>query len=939
MLRITLNKSAAAAKKYYSEEYYKEGNSIGNYYDEKEQQIGRWGGKAAEKLGLQNEISKSDFSDLCDNINPSTGEPLTQRTNAERRVGYDFTFNASKSVSLAYTFGNEAQKAEILNTFRDSVKETMTEIETGMMTRVRDNKRNENRETGNIAYGEFIHFTTRPIDGVPDPHLHAHCFVFNATFDEKENRFKAGQFGQIKTDASYYEAYFHSSFANSLQNLGYGIEKTANGFELKGISRETIEKFSNRTKEIEEIAEKQNITNDKVKSALGARTREDKRITLDDDKVNTTWLSRLSLEEEKALAELKSAPADEKKKESELELSKQAVNFSLKHHLERKSVSTDKEILATAIKSAIGQTTPEKIGMAFRADASIIQVKEKSQVFITTKEALLEETEIISKANELKGRFRPIHEQYEFKNTALTEEQQLAVKTALTNTDGVTIITGKAGTGKTTLMKEVQTGIQESGRQIFAFAPSAEASRMVQRKEGFGEAETVARLIKSQAVQETVKNSVIWIDEAGMLSNRDMNQLLGIAKEQNARLILTGDTKQHSSVERGDALRILEQEAGIMPVMVSKIQRQKNSLYKEAVSFLSKAETVKGFDKLEKIGAIHEMEDHELRMKSVAEDYYLSTYGRSGKADREVLVVSPTHTEGERLTSEIRTVLKDKAVISSKERTFTSFKNLQLTAAEKEKTENYHSGNWLIFHQNIKGIKAGTKLQITGTKNNEVLLQDNVGNQFVAPVSKSPAYNVYNAKELAISEGDKIRITGNGKSLEGVHLFNGTMYKVAGFDRQGNIKLSNGTTLDKDYGTFNLGYVLTSHASQGKTVDKVIISQSSISFRASSQEQFYVSVSRGRQAVAIYTDDKEDLLQAISKSGERRAAIELTKNNNPVIQQTVEINRLGFMARIREKALQTAKAMKTKLTKQNDIMNDYDKLCRKDRPKGTAKRR
>jgi ATP-dependent exoDNAse (exonuclease V) alpha subunit len=454
---------------------------------------------------------------------------------------------------------------------------------------------------------------------------------------------------------------------------------------------------------------------------------------------------------------------------------------------------------------------------------------------------------------------------------------------------------------------------------------------MVQRKEGFENADTVAKLVQNKTVQDNIKNSVIWIDEAGMLSNKDMNHILTIAKEQNARLILTGDTKQHNSVERGDALRILQQEAGIMPVMVSKIQRQKNSLYREAVRFLSKSETNKGFNKLEKIGAIHEMEDHNQRINSVAQDYYLSSFGKSGKASREVLVVSPTHAEGDKITEEIRNVLKDNGVVSSKERSFTTLKNLQLTAAEKEKTENYTPGNWLIFHQNIKGIKAGSKLQITGTENNSVLLQDKSGNRFAAPIHTSPAYHIYTAKEIAISEGDKIRITGNGKSNEGVHLFNGTMYKVDGFDRQGNIKLSNGTTLNKDYGTFNLGYVLTSHASQGKTVDKVIISQSSMSFKASSQEQFYVSVSRGKQAVAIYTDDKEELLQAISKTNERRAAIELTKSNNGVIQKTLDINRVGLMARIRDKAHKTAQAMKNKFNKQQDIMNDYE-LHRKTKP-------
>jgi conjugative relaxase-like TrwC/TraI family protein len=243
-------------------------------YSEKDQVIGKWGGKAAVKLGLDENIFKKDFADLCDNINPDTGEKLTSRNDVDRRVGYDLTFNASKSVSLAYSFAREADKKEILQAFQTSVHETMSEVETGMQVRVRDKGKNENRETGNIVYGEFTHFTTRPIDGVPDPHLHSHCFVFNATWDEHDNKFKAGEFGQIKQDAPYYEAVFHSRLAEKLEAIGYKTERTENGFELKGIDKATLDKFSRRTKEIEDYAKEHDITGDKKKSQIGSKTRE-----------------------------------------------------------------------------------------------------------------------------------------------------------------------------------------------------------------------------------------------------------------------------------------------------------------------------------------------------------------------------------------------------------------------------------------------------------------------------------------------------------------------------------------------------------------------------------------------------------------------------------------------------------------------------------------
>lgn len=879
-----MNKSASGAKKYYCEQYYKEGHSQSfDYYGEGEEYIGRWGGKAAEALGLKGSINKRFFAQLCDNINPLTGETLTGRKDSDRTVGYDFTFNANKSVSLAYAFGGASDKRIILDAFNEAVRETMGDVEGGMQARIRTKGQNENRETGNIAYGAFTHFTTRPIDGVPDPHLHSHCFVFNATFDGEEKKWKAGQFRQVKQDAPYYEAIFQAKLARKLQQAGYQTTRSKHGFELLGIEKKTLEKFSRRTKEIEDHAREHGITDETRKSEIGAKTRETKRASLSTEKQEIEWLSRLTPEEQNALLFLKQHSA----KQQDSEAAHLAVEFAVKHHFERKSVASDKELLATAIKAGIGDAAPEQVRQAFQKRDDLLLVKEKLRTFITTKEALKEEKQLIQYGMLTRNKFRPIHEQYQTENALLNEQQKAAVKHALSSTDGVILITGKAGTGKTTLMKEVQKGIVEAGKQIFAFAPSSEASRNVQRSEGFENADTVARLIQQTGAHPAFKNQVIWIDEAGMLSNKDMNAILNIASAQSARVILSGDTRQHNSVERGDAMRILQRETGIQPVTVDKIQRQKNNAYKEAVLQLSDGKTEQGFKKLDKMGAIHEIGDSQERTQAVAEDYYQSTYG-SGKA-KEVLVVSPTHAEGERVTEKIREQLKATDMIGQEDRDYTVLRNRQLTEAEKQQTDSYRIGDVLIYHQNVPGIKAGQRLTVGGISDQYLFANDKSETAQVQ-LNDTSKFSVFEPRHVAIAEGDKIRITANGKSEEDKHLFNGSVFQVEKFEDDGGIRLSNGSTLAPDFGHFNLGYVSTSHSSQGKTADKVIISQSSATFPASSMEQFYVSVSRGREAVSIYTEDKEHLLDAVSQSAERTSATELMAKRQ---EQAQEINRLS----------------------------------------------
>src|SRR5580693_4559232 len=285
MIRITQQASATGAKRYYATaDYYSEGQEI----------VGAWGGKGAALLGLDGTVDKFSFERLCDNLDPRTGKPLTVRTRSERTVGYDFTFSVPKSVSLLYAMSGDEG---IMDAFRTSVDETMREMEAEMQTRVRKSGQDVNRTTGNMTWAEFIHTTSRPVDGIPDPQLHAHVFVFNTTWDGEEDRWKAGQFGELKRDAPYFQAAFRVRLANKLQDLGFGVERKRDDFEIAGIPADVLKRFSRRTALIEKLANEKGITDPDRKAELGAETRENKGTPLILDKLRKEWNSRLSEKE------------------------------------------------------------------------------------------------------------------------------------------------------------------------------------------------------------------------------------------------------------------------------------------------------------------------------------------------------------------------------------------------------------------------------------------------------------------------------------------------------------------------------------------------------------------------------------------------------------------------------------------------------------------
>ncbi len=101
MLRITSSESPQAAK-----EYYGQALSRGDYYFQGQEITGHWNGRAAASLGLDGPVGHEDFLRLMDNLRPD-GRQLTARNVANRRPGYDFTFDVPKSVSLLYALGHE----------------------------------------------------------------------------------------------------------------------------------------------------------------------------------------------------------------------------------------------------------------------------------------------------------------------------------------------------------------------------------------------------------------------------------------------------------------------------------------------------------------------------------------------------------------------------------------------------------------------------------------------------------------------------------------------------------------------------------------------------------------------------------------------------------------------------------------------------------------
>ena len=908
MLRVYPSKSSKRAKDYFSNELTK-----GDYYTEGQEIAGVWGGRVAEWLGLEGTVNQDDFNALIDNQFPETtpmaGEQITERNAINRRVGYDLNFHMPKAGSILYEY---SQDERILDAFRDAVHYAMAAVQEDTFVRVRKDGANDERRTANLAYAEFVHFTARPVDDKsdPDPHLHAHCFVPNVSYDPVEDQWKAGEFGHIKEDAPYYEALFHSHLTKSLSDLGLDITREGNFWTFENLDRDTVDKFKQRTDQVEakaaeldlkEKAKELGIDVNVLKDQLGASTRASKQEGKSRDELRSSWWNRLEEHEIQALEELSDFEAVEDTNPPNF-TAEETVEFAIKHKLEKQSVCSLKRLKETALRRGFGEVSPDEVEQAFQQNDELLAVGNQA----TTQEILNQENQIVQFTKQGYAKYDKLNPDYNIglvtdytkeEQFELDPEQKEAVQTMLTSRHRVQAFEGKAGTGKTTTIASLIDGIEQGGGHATVLAPTADAAYNTLRKDGeayhcepMENASTLARYFVDERLWKEAHGSTLIVDEAGLMSVDDMHTLFSLANQHNNRVILVGDTSQHNSVMRGDAYRILQDEAGIEPAQLESIRRQSGG-YREAVHAVSQGNLIAGYNKLDDLGMITIETDDDKRYQSLA-----NQYADVLKSKQTALTVAPTHAEGELVSDYIRNTLKDRGMVGKDDHTLTRFKNLNFSEAERSDSFNFESGQMVRFQQNAKGefgrINRSDEFTVSQVDKTGVWITNESGQEQPLDLSQPNKFSVYQPEAIQLASGDRIRITEGHKTKDGQRLNNGSIYEVKGITEDGNLQLKNGYVVDGSKGNFNQGYVTTSIASQGKTVNHVFIAQSTDYAGAASAEQFYVSVSRGKQSVNVFTDDKEELRNQIQRSHQRTSAIELQKKGESLHDESTKKSHL-----------------------------------------------
>jgi conjugative relaxase-like TrwC/TraI family protein len=873
--------------------YFEEHLSVGDYYAENERVQGEWVGEGAALLGLSGKVIRDEFLALCENQHPKSGEQLTQRRNtvrregadevANRRVFYDFTFSPPKSVSIAALIGDDQR---IVGAHAEAVKIALKELERFASARVRGGGNNADRRTGNIVAALFEHETSRALD----PHLHTHCIIFNATYDNEESRWKALQNYEMLGAQKYAENVYYHELARALIGFGYGLTNSARGdFELIGIAPELRDRFSKRHREIDEKTraflathpEKRGGNEDAIREHIAHKERARKTEDVGLARLRQLWAEQLSVEDLASLLQLRGAKPGLDRDLSPTE----AVSWAEQHVFERRSVVREHELWRCALEAARGGSISAADIKKETASRAYLRADDK----VAHRDVLAREWEIVQAARDGIGRYAPIATSGGKAEEQLAPDQDRALKFILASTNFITLFRGGAGTGKSFVLQRAQRAIDQTHRPSIVLAPQRQQVIDLSR-DGLAQAQTVSECLQRGTIPE---GAVVIVDEAGQIAGRQLRDLLRLVHERRGRLILSGDTRQHGPVEASDALRAIERYSGLRAAELDEIRRQEPKRgrtaderkrirrYREAVEAAAAGDLPQSFAKLNDLGAIVECSTGD------QSEQLCSAYLEIAEREESAIVVSQTRAEVREINNAIRSRLRQRGLVGAAESQVTALEQVDLTSAQKLDGRHYPPDCVLVFNRDFGGYVRGEQGKLIGITATRLALEV-TGKVRHFPLTRLDHISVCLPREIALSPGDKLQLKANATTRDGRKLANGEIVTVAAIKTSGAIRLQDGRVLPPHYRQFFRGYAVTSYGSQGKTVDHVLFSDSAVR-AASNAQQWYVTISRGRKSVQIFTPDKLELHRAIMRSGERELALDLvsTRSNRFGVRQQI----------------------------------------------------
>ncbi len=656
---------SAGAAKYYTEDFHRE-----DYYAKGKEPPGVWqGGKSLGLDGTQ--VESADLERLFQGYDLA-GKALVQGAGERHAPGWDMPFSAPKSVSVLWGTADEATRKIIEDVHERAVDAGLSFVrEHSLADASRRGKNGLQREApGDILLAKFTHGTSRDLD----PQLHTHVLLVNVA------RRQDGSFGALQPDGIYRDAktvsaLYRAELAAGLrERLGLALERDGVALRIVGVEKEVERAFSKRRQAIETEMAKRGASGLRAAAGVALVTR-GRKTDVDRTELYGAWKAearRLGFEPERVLESSRDAARDHEnklRKKSEI-THEERVGAALESLCIEHSTFTRHKLLEVIALQGQGEMDAKGLRKVFDVSLSHPEIvpltgrDAKGEALLTTKTMRVLEEDLVRKAHEMareQVEVRPVTRPMNLREKALStlSDEQKAVVEHVTSGARLTLVQGWAGAGKSFTMAAARQVFEEQGAQVVGVAPTGKAAVALAQGAGLP-ATTIDSFLLSKGSSLPARG-VLLVDEAGMVGSAKMRDLLTVAQEKQARIVLVGDSRQLAPIEAGGAFRVLEREIGSRSI--AEIRRQTIGWQREAVKAFAEGRSLEGLAAYRQAGHVITSDTGKARDAALIASW--REVSREKTTSTLILASSNAHVQA--LNEAARAAWKDEGLLKGKE--------------------------------------------------------------------------------------------------------------------------------------------------------------------------------------------------------------------------------------------------------------------------------
>jgi conjugative relaxase-like TrwC/TraI family protein len=898
MLTISKPLSAGQAQTYHQKEFTAKEQ---NYWSQRGEIAGEWQGRLAQQFGLAGAVSAEDFAKLSQGQHPQTGEQLVRQRASyeykdadgktiktmEHRAGWDATFSAPKSVSLTALVGGDERVREA---HRESVRVAFDQLERYTQARIGGNHSPET--TGKFIAAKFEHDTARPVDGYVAPQLHTHAVVFNVT-ERDSGQSRAVQPQSLFASQQFATAIYQSELTYRLRQLGYEITTGRSGApEIKGYTQEYLDASSPRSQQIRDYLERTGRSGKEAAEIAAHSTRDRKEIHSPGDVMaaHRKLAAEFGHQAEAVVRTAHERSQQQRKPFKSFEQVRESVTFSRDKNFEREAVVDERALIRDGLRRGMGGITHGQVRahLDARLASGEFQIVERFQGIparqFTTAKTIEAEHEILERMREGQNHADPVLLRPEAialadQHAHLNHAQKTVVEDVLSSPDRIQGIQGYAGAGKTTTLAAIRSAAESQGYQVEGFAPTSRAARQL-NEAGVHAATLQSFLARGSNPDAHEQKHFYFIDESSLASTNQIRDFLErIGANNNDRVLLIGDIRQHQGVEAGRPFEQL-QEAGMRTAKLDEIVRQQDPALKSAVELLATGQVPAALDALHQQGRVKEIPNREDRVHTIARSYV--------ENPENTLIVSPDNASRRELNIAVRQELKANGTLAMEDHKFGVLVQRQdMTGADRSWASHYEINDIVRYARGSKaiGIEAAAYASVVAIDPAANLLTVEKPNQEFATYDprRLTGVSIYREMEREFSVGDRIQFTAPDKAL-GVANRDLAVIQSIAQDGRVTARLDNNRQIEfnaNDHRHFDHGYAVTSHSAQGLTAERVLVHADTNVHPDLLNSRFaYVSISRASHEATLFTDDMAKLGPQLGAEVSKESALEISPSSS-----------------------------------------------------------